>query len=114
MQQPRFWYDPEYRDEAPVLQTLLRGVSLVYAAGAASKAKRAKPEMVLPAICVGNVTLGGAGKTPVARAIRGRLAARGIETHVLSRGYGGKLKGPLRVDPAKHSAAEVGDEPLLH
>jgi tetraacyldisaccharide 4'-kinase len=64
-------------------------------------------------ICVGNVTVGGTGKTPVVREIAGRLAARGVAVHLLSRGYGGSLKGPVRVDPAKHSGAEVGDEPLM-
>ena len=97
-----------------MLQLVLQPVSWLYAAAAEAKAARAKPEDVLPAICVGNVTLGGAGKTPVTRAIRARLAARGLEAHVLSRGYGGKLKGPLRVDPKRHTAENVGDEPLLH
>jgi tetraacyldisaccharide 4'-kinase len=47
------------------------------------------------------------------REIAGRLAARGLEVHLLSRGYGGSLKGPVRVDPAVHTSAEVGDEPLM-
>jgi tetraacyldisaccharide 4'-kinase len=59
-------------------------------------------------VCVGNLTLGGAGKTPVAREIARRLGA-----HVLARGYGGSQAGPMRVDPAAHSAADVGDEPLM-
>ncbi len=114
MQPPRFWYDPDHRDEARVLQLALRPASWLYAAAAGIKSARARPETVLPAICVGNLTLGGAGKTPVTRAIRARLQARGLDTHVISRGYGGALKGPLRVDAARHTAAEVGDEPLLH
>ena len=64
-------------------------------------------------ICVGNLTAGGAGKTPTVIALAGRLAARGVAVHIVSRGHGGSLRGPLRVDPRRHSAAEVGDEPLM-
>ena len=64
-------------------------------------------------ICVGNLTLGGAGKTPIVRELLARLAARGLAAHGLSRGHGGALKGPVRVDPDLHTAADVGDEPLM-
>jgi tetraacyldisaccharide 4'-kinase len=115
MQPPRFWYDgAEGRDVAPTLQLVLQPASWIYAAAARARIANARPEFVLPAVCVGNVTLGGAGKTPLVRAIRARLAARGVATHTLSRGYGGRLKGPLLVDGARHTAADVGDEPLLH
>ena len=67
----------------------------------------------VPVICVGNVTLGGVGKTPVVRALAERLAGRGLTVHLLSRGYGGRLKGPIQVDPAAHGATDVGDEPLM-
>ena len=70
-------------------------------------------QVPVPVICIGNVTAGGAGKTPVALDIAARLAGRGLNVHFLSRGYGGRLTGPLRVDPATHAAADVGDEPLL-
>ena len=63
-------------------------------------------------ICVGNLTVGGSGKTPVAFALGDRLAVRG-NVVFLSRGYGGRLEGPLIVDPFRHTAREVGDEPLL-
>ena len=63
-------------------------------------------------ICVGNLTAGGSGKTPVALAIAEILASRG-KTVFLSRGYGGRLTGPLVVDPTRHTAHEIGDEPLL-
>jgi tetraacyldisaccharide 4'-kinase len=66
----------------------------------------------IPVICIGNVTAGGTGKTPVAQAVARRLIARGLNPHFLSRGYGGSQAGPLRVE-AGHDAAAVGDEPLL-
>ena len=67
----------------------------------------------IPVICVGNFTLGGTGKTPTAIAIARLLIDSGKAPFFLSRGYGGRLAGPVRVDPAIHSAADVGDEPLL-
>jgi tetraacyldisaccharide 4'-kinase len=67
----------------------------------------------VPVICCGNATAGGAGKTTVARDIGQRLADRGVAAHFLLRGYGGSLKGPLRVDPDTHDSTQVGDEALL-
>jgi len=67
----------------------------------------------LPVICVGNLTVGGAGKTPVALALAERLLARGERPHFVTRGYGGRARGPLQVDPARHDCALVGDEALL-
>jgi len=67
----------------------------------------------IPVICVGNLVAGGAGKTPVALALGLLLREGGRNIHYLSRGHGGRLKGPVRVDPARHDARDVGDEPLL-
>jgi tetraacyldisaccharide 4'-kinase len=67
----------------------------------------------VPVICVGNPGLGGGGKTPTAIAVARRLDAMGAAPHFLTRGYGGRLAGPVTVDRARHSAADVGDEPLL-
>jgi len=67
----------------------------------------------VPVICIGNLVAGGAGKTPTALAIGQALARRGIAAHFLSRGHGGRLAGPLRVDSRLHGVDDVGDEPLL-
>ena len=68
-----------------------------------------------PVICVGNLNIGGTGKTPVVAALAEALIQQGQKVHILSRGYGGRLatRVPLRVDATRHTAAEVGDEPLL-
>jgi len=67
----------------------------------------------IPVLCVGNYHTGGAGKTPTVLALTKLLRELGETPVVLSRGYGGKWQGPVRVDPAKHIAANVGDEPLM-
>ena len=64
-----------------------------------------------PVICVGNLTVGGTGKTPVVRELVRRLQTNGLAVHVLTRGYGGSLEGPVQVAVRTHTAAEVGDEP---
>jgi tetraacyldisaccharide 4'-kinase len=83
------------------------------AAGRVRRALARPYHAPVPVICVGNLVAGGAGKTPVALALAAYLAARGIAVHVVTRGYGGRLAGPVRVDPARHDAAAVGDEALL-
>lgn len=67
----------------------------------------------LPVISVGNLVAGGAGKTPAALALAAYLEKMGLHPHFVSRGYGGRLTGPLQVDPHRHKAADTGDEPLL-
>jgi tetraacyldisaccharide 4'-kinase len=91
-------------------RALLKPVSWIWAAVTARRIARADPiDPGVPVICVGNLTVGGSGKTPVVREILRRLPG----AHGLSRGYGGSERGPLQVDPARHTAAEVGDEPLM-
>ncbi len=110
---PRWWYRRDRR-VMPVSRALLTPASWLWAAATARRIARARPTDVgVPVICVGNLTLGGTGKTPVVRAIAARLAQRGVAVQLLSRGYGGRLDGPVQVDPAIHTAADVGDEPLM-
>jgi tetraacyldisaccharide 4'-kinase len=110
---PRWWYQRD-REEAVALRAVLTPVSWAWAAVTARRIAKAQPQDPgAPVICIGNVTLGGAGKTPVVRAVAARLAAQGRAVHLLSRGYGGSLKGPVRVDPEIHTSADVGDEPLM-
>jgi len=67
----------------------------------------------VPVVCIGNLVAGGAGKTPVALALCDWLLERDIRVHVVSRGYGGRLRGPIRVDRSSHDALAVGDEALM-
>ena len=106
---PRWWYVREGAP-APVTRILLKPVSWIWAAVTARKIARAIPvDPGVPVICVGNLTVGGTGKTPVVRELLRRLP----NAHGLSRGYGGSEPGPLRVDARVNSAREVGDEPLM-
>jgi tetraacyldisaccharide 4'-kinase len=112
MRAPEFWNAAAAgRDTAPMLRALLTPVSWAYGWAVARRLRSGLPHhAAIPVLCVGNFTVGGAGKTPIARALRVKL---GAGAHVLSRGYGGRLPGPLRVT-ADMDAREVGDEPLLH
>ena len=67
----------------------------------------------VPVVCIGNLVAGGAGKTPVALTLTAWLIERGARVHIVSRGYGGRLRGPVRVDPSRHDATAVGDEALM-
>jgi tetraacyldisaccharide 4'-kinase len=110
---PRWWY-VRSGAPAPMLRALLTPISWLWAAaGARRMAGTIGFDPGIPVICVGNLTMGGAGKTPVAREILRLLRAKGRDAHGLSRGYGGRESGPLKVDPAIHPAADVGDEPLM-
>jgi len=105
---PQWWYTRE-RAPGALLRALLTPPSWIWAWATARRIAHGQPvDPGVPVICVGNLTLGGTGKTPVVRELARRLGG-----HVLSRGYGGSQVGPLRVDAARHTAAEVGDEPLM-
>ncbi len=92
---------------------LLSPVAAIYAGATARRMARPGWHAPIPVICCGAVTAGGAGKTTLAIDLGRRLAARGVASHFLLRGYGGSVKGPLRVEPAKHGSEMVGDEALL-
>jgi tetraacyldisaccharide 4'-kinase len=112
MRPPEFWKAEVIgRDAAHALRAALTPVAWAYGWAAAQRQRTTIARHApIPVVCVGNLTLGGAGKTPIARALRAKL---GPHAHTLSRGYGGRLQGPLRVTPDM-AAREVGDEPLLH
>jgi tetraacyldisaccharide 4'-kinase len=91
----------------------LKPLGALYGAIAAKRLQRDGLDAGIPVLCVGNYHVGGAGKTPTVLALAKLLRDLGEMPVVLSRGYGGKLRGPVKVDPARHVAADVGDEPLM-
>lgn len=106
---PEFW-----RNGHGVAPLLLAPFARVYeAAGAARRALVRPLKAPVPVICVGNLVAGGAGKTPVALALGAYLKRLGKEVHFLTRGYGGRERGPTRVDPSRHDVRDVADEALL-
>ena len=117
MKAPHFWsagLDPNSRAAAPLTRALLTPLEALYIWAVRRKLRTAQPVHAdIPVICVGNLTTGGSGKTPVVAAIRERLTAKGLRAASLSRGYGGTDPGPKRVDPAADSARHTGDEPLM-
>ena len=106
---PRFWW----REKPTLLARLLQPLGFLYGRITLRRMRQPGTDAGLPVICVGNFIAGGAGKTPTAIAITRLLAERGEKPFVLMRGYGGRLAGPVEVDPDRHRAADVGDEPLL-
>ncbi|PHS26017.1 MAG: tetraacyldisaccharide 4'-kinase [Robiginitomaculum sp.] len=114
MRAPAFWNHQHGTMAAPLTRALLSPLSwLVIMAGRARQHRVIPTHVPVPVICLGNVTLGGTGKTPLALALATHLQAAGQTPAFLSRGYGGKLRGPVLVEPAHHSARDVGDEALL-
>lgn len=107
---PAFW-NAETGSPWPAL---LSPVAALYSLGNRLNRAMTTTQMVgLPVISVGNLVAGGAGKTPTALALISHLTRLGHHPHIISRGYGGRLTGPERVDLGRHTAADVGDEPLL-
>ena len=106
---PAFWANPQARLWPTLLAPIAWGVGVV----ARRRMRRSGWRAPVPVLCCGNVTVGGTGKTTVVIDLVQRLIARGCCPHVLTRGYGGREAGGIRVDPAIHTARQVGDEPLL-
>jgi tetraacyldisaccharide 4'-kinase len=107
MREPPFWWR-----EAGASARLLAPLAGAYGAIAAERMRRAGTRAAVPVICIGNLTVGGGGKTPTAITVARLLLRAGLRPVFLSRGYGGALAGPVRVS-ANARAAEIGDEPLL-
>ncbi|MFS2318655.1 tetraacyldisaccharide 4'-kinase [Maricaulis sp. D1M11] len=114
MKEPDFWSRPSHTLSDRIRDGLLSPLSTLYAwAGQRRLDKTVSMDPGIPVICIGNLTLGGTGKTPLTRHIQACLTDMGHRPACLSRGYGGREPGPLRVDTDRHSAMDVGDEPLL-
>ena len=108
MKTPAFW---SHRGTAAIA---LLPLTLLWRAGGALKQATARPyKSAIPVVCVGNLTAGGTGKTPLVGWLADRMSERGWRPAILTRGYGGSATGPLWVDPAAHDAGLCGDEPLM-
>lgn len=108
MRAPAFWWRPR-----GLASALLAPLGAVYGAVTGARLKRRGTSAGIPVICVGDPTLGGAGKTPTAIALTKLLLAAGERPCLITRGYGGRERGPRLVDAAVDGADAVGDEALL-
>jgi tetraacyldisaccharide 4'-kinase len=108
MREPSFWWE-----DASVAARLLAPAAALYGAVAQARLHGRGRRAAAPVICIGNLTVGGGGKTPLALTTARMLRSAGELPVFLTRGYGGSLAGPIEVDPLRHTAREVGDEPLL-
>ena len=108
MKAPRYWQKRGF------VSTLVIPLSWLYQLFGLVRALITRPYRAdLPVICVGNITSGGTGKTPVSAYLADVAIAKGLAPVILSRGYGGSLSGPCLIDPQNHDASQCGDEPLL-
>ncbi len=106
---PAFWESP-----SGIITDLLLPLGTAWdAVGRLRRALCSSYAAPVPVVCIGNLVAGGAGKTPVTLALTGWLLERNVRVHVVSRGYSGRLRGPLRVDRSSHDALAVGDEALM-
>ena len=110
LDEPGWWYTSE---PAPIARAL-RPIAALYGRAAMRRLRRGpRHHARVPVICVGNFTAGGSGKTPVAILTAKLLQRLGQRPAILTRGYGGRLAGPIWVEAAQHGARDVGDEALL-
>ena len=108
MREPAFWYRPP-----SWISRLLLPLGALYGLVAGQRLQREGFDAGVPVLCVGNYHVGGAGKTPTVLALAKVLRDLGETPVVLSRGFGGRLHRPIKVEPARHVADDVGDEPLM-
>jgi tetraacyldisaccharide 4'-kinase len=112
LEPPGWWYGILASDRLKA--ALLEPAGFLYGAAVKARFARTTPyRSALPVVCIGNFTVGGAGKTPLALAVAGMLREMGRAPAFLTRGYGGRLTGPHRVDADRDGAGDVGDEALL-
>lgn len=112
LEPPSWWYGE--RPAERLKAALLAPAGAVYGLAGEARFAMARPyRPALPVICIGNFTLGGAGKTPLALEIARLARDWGCRPAFLSRGYGGRIAGPHRVEMERDTAPDVGDEPLL-
>ncbi|MEE6206777.1 MAG: tetraacyldisaccharide 4'-kinase [Alphaproteobacteria bacterium] len=104
---------PKYWQSNSLLSKILTPIGWLYGLATQMRLKLKKaPKADIPVICIGNITAGGTGKTPVSVSVAKMLATDMYHPFFLTRGYGGKLQNVM-VNTKKHSAEDVGDEPLL-
>jgi len=108
MREPAFWWR-----QKGLASAALAPFAKIYGAIAESRMAKTGTRAGLPVLCVGNFTLGGAGKTPTAMKLAEWLRAAGETPFFLTRGYGGKVVLPRLVNPETDAARIVGDEALL-
>ncbi len=112
LEPPSWWYGSHPTDRLKA--ALLSPAAWAYGAAANARFALAAPyRSALPVICIGNFTVGGGGKTPLAIAIAQMARDLGGSPAFLTRGFGGQIEGPHQVDAASDNAADVGDEALL-
>ncbi|MCK4860605.1 MAG: tetraacyldisaccharide 4'-kinase [Rhodobacteraceae bacterium] len=109
MRPPLFWNRPR-----GMVSRLLAPLEWIWITSTRRRLRNGPWErLTVPVICVGNINVGGTGKTPTVIALLEILEGLGVAVHVVSRGHGGSEVGPLLVDERAHTADEVGDEPIL-
>ena len=109
MKTPKFWYEPPSWKASIFLP-----LGLLYNLFSSLRLKFGTPKKFnCFTICVGNLNIGGTGKTPATIALAQHFQARQLNVHIVSRGYKGQFRGTFLVNPKKHKSDQVGDEPLL-
>lgn len=105
---------PQFWNKKGILSKILSPFSYAYLKLSHWKRDQIQPtKLPVPVVCVGNLVLGGAGKTPTVIAIVDILKKMGHKPHIISRGYGAVVQGLKKVDPIRHHYLQVGDEPMM-